>query len=204
MVTGQSRLSPEDPMRRRLTITTSCHDCDYVPKVPGAGEIFEGNGQSYQLMHNGTKVLAGGYHGLWMAELIRILRGHHEPQEEKLFYEILKCIPPQATMLEVGAFWGYYSLWFQKAIPGATNYLVEPDPNAIALGKANFALNAMKGTFIQACIGQTSGSVSNFICESDGIGREMAMLSIDDIITTHQTDRVEILHADIQGAELEM
>lgn len=41
-------------------------------------------------MHNGVKVIAGGYYGSWMTEIIRLLQGHHEPQEERVFYENIK------------------------------------------------------------------------------------------------------------------
>ena len=46
--------------------------------------------QNYQLMHNGIKIIQDCYYGSWITTLIEILKGHHEPQEEKVFYEILK------------------------------------------------------------------------------------------------------------------
>jgi len=93
-------------------MTVSCRDCDAIPKVDRAGEVFEYRGETVQLMHNGVKVVAGGYHGDWMSQIINRLRGHHEPQEELIFHEIMKYIPASATMIELGGFWSYYSLWF--------------------------------------------------------------------------------------------
>ena len=86
-------------------MTTSCRDCDHIPKVAGAGEVVEENGQRVQIMHNGVRVIAGGYDGDWMMEIIRRLKGHHEPQEELVFHEILKTLPEQATMIELGGYW---------------------------------------------------------------------------------------------------
>jgi hypothetical protein len=56
-------------------------------------------------------------------EIVKRLWGHHEPQEEKVFHEVLKQIRPGGVMIELGAYWGYYSLWFHKNIVRATNYL---------------------------------------------------------------------------------
>lgn len=78
--------------RKRIIATVSCNDCKSIPKVKNAGKVFSGK-KKYQLMHNGIKIVYGRYHGLWMAEIIRILKGHHEPQEEKVFYEVLKRVP---------------------------------------------------------------------------------------------------------------
>ena len=98
-----------------------------------------------QLMHNGVRVLEDCYYGRWMTELIRLLRGHHEPQEERVFHELLKYVQPGATMVELGCFWAYYSLWFQRRIAGAKNFMVEPDPNNLEVGRKNFAINSRMG-----------------------------------------------------------
>ena len=65
-----------------------------------------------QIMHNGIRVLAGGYYGAWMQDLITRCKGVHEPQEEVVFAEIMKHLSDDATMIELGGFWSYYSIWF--------------------------------------------------------------------------------------------
>src|SRR5690349_9262709 len=97
--------------RNRIEMTVGCRDSDPIPKVPDAGEIRMENGQQVQIMHNGIRVISGGYHGEWMSEIISRLAGHHEPQEELVFHEILKHVGTKATMVELGGFWSYYSLW---------------------------------------------------------------------------------------------
>ena len=101
---------------RRVLITTGCHDCDDLPKVPRAGQIVSDENGRYQVMHNGLQVLAGGYCGQWMAEIIRRLEGHHEPQEERVFHELLGHIPAGSTMVELGSGWGFYSMWFAREV----------------------------------------------------------------------------------------
>jgi hypothetical protein len=81
------RVAPIDPYDngRRMAMTLRCRDSDPIPKVPRAGEVIEHNSRRVQVMHEGTLVETGGYHGDWMEQTIRGLKGHHEPQEELLF-----------------------------------------------------------------------------------------------------------------------
>jgi FkbM family methyltransferase len=195
-------LSTED--KRRIQMTASCADCESISKVPHAGEVFDGPNGRYQLMHNGVKVIENGYYGQWMTELIKRLHGHHEPQEEKAFKEILDYIPKNATMIELGSYWSYYSLWFQNHIANAKNFMIEPDPNNLEVGKINFDLNGMKGYFHHAAIGKESGDPISFRCESDNVIRQVPVISIDDFIAREGIRNVELLLSDIQGFELEM
>ena len=188
---------------RRLEITISCHDCDYIPKIPDAGKVFEGDGIEYQLMHNGIKVVKGCYHGDWMTKIIRVLKGHHEPQEEKVFYEVLKTVPVNATMIELGSFWAYYSMWFQKEIKSAKNYMIEPVPEKLEKGEKNFELNQMQGVFTNAFIGKESKEEAALL-EWDGSKYHIPQVCVDDYIKEHEIPFVYILHSDIQGAEYDM
>jgi FkbM family methyltransferase len=197
-------LDIEPELKRRILITSGCHDCDYISKVPDAGEVFANGDLRYQLMHNGVKVVEDCYCGKWMTELIRLLRGHHEPQEEKVFHEVLKYLPQGATMLELGSFWGYYSLWFQQAIPNAKSYLIEPDPNNLAVGKRNFQINSAEGRFFQYSVGREPLAARPFLCESDGLEHPVAETSVDHFVASEGLDRIELLLSDIQGAELSM
>ena len=188
-------------------MTVSCRDTDTIPKVPGAGGVFDQpSGARYQRMHNGVQVVAGGYHGEWMSEVIRRLQGHHEPQEEVLFDFALRNLqtgkqPP--VMVELGSFWGYYSLWFRSMFPNARMVLVEPDPNSLEVGKQNFGLNGATGEFLWSSVGQ-HGAVVDFISESDSKKRPTVAISVDGLVHDLSLDYVDMLHADIQGAELDM
>jgi FkbM family methyltransferase len=188
--------------RDRIANTLQCRDCDYIPKVDNAGLVFKGN-PSYQLMHNGIKIIHGAFHGEWMAELIKRLKGHHEPQEEKAFYEVLKAIPHNATMIELGSFWAYYSMWFNRSVTEANNYMIEPNPEKLLLGRQHFLLNNMKGNFANAFIGRQVDSTSVFT-DWDGKKYNVPQVTIDQFIGENNIPFVHILHSDIQGAEYDM
>jgi FkbM family methyltransferase len=155
-------------------------------------------------MHNGLRVLAGGYYGDWMVEVIRRLRGCHEPQEEVVFWEVLKRLPERAVMVELGAFWAYYSCWFLKDRPAGRVYCIEPDPNNGAIGRLNLQLNDAEAIFIDAAVGATSESRRPFACESDGVVRSMPRISVDALVRDQRIAGIDLLLSDIQGGETAM
>jgi hypothetical protein len=178
----------------RNELAASCRDIDHIPKVADAGKVLvNSDGKRIQMMHNGIQVLADGYYSTPLTHLIEKLKGHHEPQEEKVFYEILKLVKPGSTMIELGAYWSFYSLWFQSAINGARNIMIEPEEENLRIGQENFELNRRKGTFIHALVGSKSLNDT-----------KPPTVAVDDLMKIHSLDRLEILHADIQGAEHEM
>ncbi len=191
-------LSDSTYQMNRALKTISGTDCDYIPKVKDAGEIFFNGELFYQLMHNGVKIVLNSYYDVqWATDVIYGLKGHHEPQEEKCFYEVLKYIPENATMLELGSFWAYYSLWFAFSIKGAKNYLIEPDPKRLEVGKKNFALNNKVGIFKQGCVGK--------IIDEDLVHlKDVEQVILEDFIEKEKIEHIHILHADIQGSEYDM
>ena len=126
------------------TQTIRCRDAESIPKVANAGAVEMIDGRPVQIMHNGLRVVYGGYHGDWMATVIHGLRGHHEPQEEKAFYEILRYCRPKTSIIELGAFWAYYSMWYLKSIPFSRAYCLEPDAKHLAVGQENMRLNGLE------------------------------------------------------------
>lgn len=194
MVLGEGELA-------RIGLTVACRDTDAIPKVPGAGEVTDG----VQLMHNGVKVVEGGYYGEWMTEVIRRLRGHHEPQEEVAFHAVVERLAatsgPSPVMLELGAFWAYYSLWFKHRIPGGRAFLVEPDPAYLDVGRRNFELNDLEGTFHQAAVGRDAAPPQPFECESDGRTRPVPVEGLRSLLRRFHLDHVDLLFSDIQGFE---
>src|SRR4051794_34489159 len=98
----------------RVEMTCRCRDSDVIPRVANAGAIELYRGRSVQVMHNGLRMIAGGYYGDWMVDVISRLRGCHEPQEELVFWEVTKRLRDAPVMVELGAFWAYYTCWFLK------------------------------------------------------------------------------------------
>lgn len=188
--------NPAYQLNRALK-SVAADDCDYIPKVPNAGNVFTNAKTPYQLMHNGVKVVLNCYYNIeWMTDVIFGLKGHHEPQEEKCFYEVLKFIPEGATMIELGSYWAYYSLWFATEIKNSTNFMIEPDPIRLEIGRKNFDLNNKKGFFKRGFLGVMKDNEPDI----NGTG----WIAIDDFIAEQGIEHINILHSDIQGAEAEM
>ena len=119
---------------------------------------------------------------------MEVNKGVHEPQEEYAFQEVLRFLSLGATMLEVGAYWGYYSLWFLQTVKGGQAFLVEPESAHLEAGRRNFAINGTRADFTQAFVGAASDLSVNppQICVDDFV-REKKQLS-----------HVPVLHSDIQ------
>lgn len=188
----------------RAIMTSSCLDCASIPKVSEAGCIVDRPNGPVQIMHNGLQVKAGGYHGDWMAQIIRSLQGHHEPQEELVFHHILRYARHNSLIVELGAYWSYYSLWYLNEIPGSSAICIEPDPNNLRLGQYNASLNGLEDRidFHNGCVGGESRERVELRCESDGQMHTLPCLDMAAVSRLANERTIEILHMDVQGAEL--
>ncbi len=203
-------MRPKSPWKKsakqRAEMTMACGDADYIPRVKQAGSSKKINGVDVQVMHNGLMVKKNGYQGEWQAETIKKLKGVHEPQEEKVFYEVLDRIDKATSMIELGSWWSYYSMWFLKNYPTARAICCEPDPDNIILGKANMELNKFKvgsqAVFYPVASGPVDGKKISFKTEK---GNTLAVTTktIDSVVSSEGLKVVDILHFDIQGAELD-
>jgi hypothetical protein len=154
-----------------------------IERVPMAG--FTDGDQV--ILHNGLRVPVAGpgaYYGPF-SQLLVINRGVHEPLEEFVFQEVLKRLPDAPSMIELGAYWGHYSMWLKKEWPKGEVILVEPDAGCLKAGQDNFARNGFKGEFIKAFVGT-------------------GKFEIDDFFRNRKIKKLDILHTDIQGFEVEM
>jgi len=185
-------------------MTTSCRDCDEIPKVELAGQILSRNDILWQVMFNCLEVKYGGYYGEWMAEIICKLQGHHEPQEELVFHRVLKRLGPDSTMIELGCFWAFYSLWFARSISRSRVVLSEPDPAHLELAKVNFAHNSLteSATFSQACAG--FDRQHSIHLESKGEIQSVQGKSVATLMKENDLEYLDILHIDVQGAECDV
>ena len=187
----------------RVELTVRCTDSDVIPKVPDAGQIVTENGRRVQIMHNGLRVVADAYYGVWTTEIIRRCRGHHEPQEEAVFHKLLEHVSDTATMLEIGGYWAYYSLWFLKNAPGRRAIVVEPDPAHLAVGQENAALNNCQIDFVQGFFAGDDPSMAPFQTEASGT-IELRRLNVPDLLAEKNIQLLDILHCDAQGVELDV
>lgn len=174
----------------RIADVLSCPDNAHLTRVPAAGKIVNG----FQIMHNGLKVLADGYYGDGITRLLKANRGCHEPQEEVVFQEVLRRLPESAVMLELGAYWAFYSMWFSREVRSPQVFLVEQDRLSLDVGRTNFRANHCTGHFTHALVGATPAT------EPGGA----TTISVDSFALEHGLNNIEILHSDIQGFEVEM
>lgn len=188
---------------QRTMMGLRCKDCDFIPKVPGAGSVVREGRNSVQIMHNGLRVLAGGYHGDWMAHLIRGLRGHHEPQEEALFSEVIRLSRHNSLIVELGSFWAYYSNWYLSEVPGSTAICVEPDQANMSVGKWNTDYNrsAKRARFIDGWVGGEHLEAVSLATETTGSSRDLPCFNANSILEMANGKVIEVLHMDVQGAE---
>jgi FkbM family methyltransferase len=197
-------------LERRIAQTVAVRDTDALPRVDEAGDVIERDGRRLQVMHNGLVVVADSYYGDWMTEIIRRLGGHHEPQEEVVFAAVLRRLAASEViapaMVELGAFWGYYAMWFLRELAdaGARALLVEPDPGNLDLGRLHLQLNGLQATTLRASVGTEHGRRSAFRCERDGRVRLTREVTLPGILDEQELARVDLLLCDTQGAETEL
>jgi len=178
--------------RLRIDDVVSARDNESIPRVVDAGRIVDG----HLVMHNGIRISPGSYVGEKMTQLLQQNRGVHEPQEEAAFATVLswlkKIAPANCTIVELGSYWAFYSLWFKTHLPKSECFCVEPEEINLDWGRKNFEVNNLTANFIHAYIG------------SKPKPGNPPTISIDSFLETKQIKHVHILHSDIQGHELEM
>lgn len=197
-----------DFIAARISQTVACTDADSMDRVDGAGDTFEVDGQRVQCMHNGVLVTEGGYYGPLSSEIIRCLRGIHEPQEEVAFDAVINRLSTtlptdrEPVMIELGSFWAYYSLWFLENFPTGRSICLEPDPRNLAVGQRNFDLNGRTGTFLNAAIGDGSGETMSFAPDDGSAPIDLPTYDLRALLDLVGEPRIDLLLADIQGGEI--
>jgi hypothetical protein len=156
-----------------------------IARVPKAGYVDK---DGYVTLHNGIRVPLKGKLAYYddFSDILLINRGVHEPLEEYCFQQVLRKITAQRPiMLELGAYWAHYSMWFKQKFPQALSFMVEQDTLALKCGQNNFVQNGLSGEFIKQFVSK------------DG-------LEVDSFLKERALERITILHSDIQGYEVEM
>jgi hypothetical protein len=175
--------------KQRADMVKLSSDNQKILHVANAGEVKH----DHQVMHNGLKISLASYYDYGNTILIRDNKGVHEPQEEYVFQEALKHVPVGGTMLELGSFWAFYSMWFAHDVKNARCFMIEPDPHKMNFGKLNFKLNNLKGTFDLG-----------FIDKETNLSKSIPTYSVDHLVKKYNLDFLDVLHSDIQGYEYKM
>lgn len=175
--------------KQRIDRVVESPDNRKIETVPDAGKI----NKDHQVMHNGLKITLGSYYDYGNTVLLQQNRGIHEPQEEYVFQEMLRTLPEKATMMELGSYWAFYSMWFAATVKNPINIMIEPDPHKMNFGKLNFRLNKLKGIFDLG-----------FIDKSTDLKPNIPFYSVDYLMQKHHVEFLDVLHSDIQGYEYNM
>ena len=96
--------------KNRIDLVLLSPDNEKIHRVANAGKVMKDT----QVMHNGIKIHVGSYYGNANTVLLYKHKDVHEPQEERIFNEVIGFLPPEAVMLELGAFWVFYSMVLEK------------------------------------------------------------------------------------------
>jgi hypothetical protein len=156
-----------------------------INRVPEAGYV---DPKGFVILHNGNRVplLGAGAYYSDFSDILVLNRGVHEPLEEFCFQSTLSRLGDESPlMIELGAYWSHYSMWLLSSICKAKCIMVEPDETALECGRSNFRNNNYQGEFIKDFVG-----ISQF--------------ELDVFIKSRGIPKINILHADIQGLEVEM
>lgn len=176
--------------RMRIDDVVACPDNAFIPRVAKAG-VVEGD---VITMHNGIRIKALSYYGGQMMNMLIENKGVHEPQEERAFADVLPHLPENPVSLELGAYWGFYSLWLKTFRPAARCHLVEPDGVNLQEGRINFEMNGLAAEFEHS-----------FVSDNDlQPSRGPRTISVDGYCRRKQIPHLHLLHSDIQGYELQM
>lgn len=136
-------------------------------------------------LYNGVKVYNQSYYGNF-SDILLLNNGIHEPSEEYLFQKVLSRIKNESPlMIELGSYWAFYSMTFLKEFENGKTLCVEVGEEELNMGKFHYALNGLKGEFIQAKVG------------NGGWG-------VDEYVQQNNITKIDILHSDIQGYETQM
>jgi len=185
------RLMPRDERMRKTQHASAVRmspDFHRIPKHPDTGKLI----RRRLVMHNGLRVLPTAYYGYQFLARARLCDTVDEPQEERLFFDVLRQLPANSVMLELGSFWAFYSLWFHAVIPGAMNYMIEPELRNLSYGRTNFEINGFtdRTDFNHAFIDSHSGTLNG-----------VRLVCVDDFCVDKGIEHMAVLHADIQGFE---
>ena len=156
-------------------------------------------------------IAAGRLRGRWWlpasrGKVLRILGGTYEPEQTRLFEEHVR---PGATVLDVGAHVGYYTL-LSAVLAGPSGRVVafEPDPANASFLRRHVALNRLGQVTVEeaavsdragtARFGRGSGSGTGHLAGEGGV--EVRTVTVDGVCG-EQGLTPSAIKIDVEGAE---
>ena len=157
-------------------------------------------------------VVAGRLRGRWWlpasrGKILRILNGTYEREQTRLFERHLR---PGATVLDVGAHVGYYTLLSSVLVGGEGRvHAFEPNPANAEFLRRHVRINRLSNVHVeQAAVSDTAGTARFDFGTGSGTGRladagalEVRTVRLDDHCAQHGL-APSALKIDVEGAEL--
>ena len=170
----------------------------FVPRCPHAGKVVSIDSAQFAVMHNGILVSEHGYYGAF-SNMLKTNRGVHEPGEERIFAEVLKRLPEGASMVELGSYWAYYSIWFAKELAKSSSICVEAIASHLEVGRDNARANGVHLKFIKGKVGSASMGGTVKVEKLFEMTEELSLKRLG-----QRRGKVDLLLMDIQGHEVRL
>jgi len=124
------------------------------------------------------------------------LSNNNYTEEIKDFQMVLNDIKntqnTHPVMMEIGAFWAFWSLMFRDTFKHGKNILIEPIQQHLNVGLKNFQINDFDCSSYHAA----------FNIDTQCTLFTKNIVSFEHVWNEEKLDTLDLLHADIQGAEL--
>lgn len=140
-------------------------------------------------------------------KVLRVLNGTYEPEQTRLAVELVR---PGATVLDVGAHIGYYTLLFSRlAGPHGRVVAFEPSPRNLPVLRWHVARNGCANVRVEAAAVAAETGTARFTADTgSGTGRlaesgtvEVRTIRLDDFVDA-SGPMPDVLKIDVEGAEL--
>lgn len=142
-------------------------------------------------------------------KVLRVLRGTYEPEQTAHF---VRWIRPGATVIDVGAHVGYYTL-LASMLAGESGsvWAFEPEPTNAAFLRRHMYLNHCRNVHVEEVAVSSSSGQGRFVCgKGSGTGRldktgemEVRTVRLADFCASRGI-RPTALKIDVEGAEVEV
>src|SRR5690606_26233032 len=159
-------------------------------------------------------ILRGPLRGVWWrldggGKVLRVLNGTYEPGQTRPAEELIR---PGATVMDVGAHVGYYTLLFSRlAGPAGRVVAFEPNPRNLPVLRWHVARNRCGNVRVEAAAAaertgaarfeRGGGSGTGRLAESGAV--EVRTIRLDDFMSAEGAGP-DVVKIDVEGAELDV
>ncbi len=146
-----------------------------------------------------------------------LAKGEYEKEELDIVLKILRLLPPDAVIFDVGANLGWYGLNIQNVYDRSRVYYFEPVPETAERLKKNVELNGhdaarvfsfglydqnMRAKFYYDTVASGASSLSDLRELPSTRIIDVELRTMDDFVKNEPIERVDFIKCDVEGAEL--